>query len=373
MAPDPHDLITTPAEEAALFEDYALRRVGFTAAWLEESSIEQVLRQVASGAAPPGWPAHVVPSGAVAHLQTLGFTPSQMALVLAHPDTIAAHPRRLLYYMRLTSMSGKVWRRLFPRLARLQATATPQQYLAAEQESELKALNEMLIAVAERSGFGPVDPERLVLCSEGASIDGDWRNQVGRIATWGAMEAMLAALNPTEVVAATAIRAGDNPVSLVGTTLAQRRGLVDERWKPDMIEVDTGYRVRFGPQVVDGVTVDADITIAHLVNGEPVVVEAAGEVKGSSDPANAKDRWRIAAGNIAAMNRIRSGRAARRPVTFYVGLLITESVVEGDSQLTGMRELLDNRTLDAAFSIVKFAQTSEQRRFTRFFRSQIGK
>jgi hypothetical protein len=369
---DPRTLITTQAELTTLFEDYARRRVGFTAAWLSTSPIGHVLGQVRSGSTPSSWPPAIVPASATARLQAQGFSSAELPLVLAHPVTIASDPQRLVYYARLLSMSGKVFRRLFPELQRLQKGA-PQPSLTQNQLDELALLNSMLVAVAERPGFGPTDPEQLVLCSEGAAIDGDWRNQVGRIAVWGAAEAMFASLSPSEIVSATATRANSPATSLVGLTPQQRSDLVDQRWKPDTIEVDTGYRVRFGPQVVDGETVDADITIARLSNGAPVVVESAGEIKGSSDPANAKERWRLAADNVQAMSRIRSGRAGRRPATFYVGLLITEAVVDGDSQVTGMRTLLDNRTLDAAFSIMKFSQAAEQQRFTDFFRAQIGK
>lgn len=372
MAFDPRSLITSQTELTSLFEDYARRRIGFTSDWLAASPIGQVLAQARSGAATRNWPSGVVPAGAVAKLATQGFTPAEVPLVIAHPDQIAAAPERLVYYARLLSMSGKVWRRLFPSLARLQGMG-PTSGLGASELTELQTLNSMLVEVSARPGFGPRDPEQLVLCSEGAAIDGDWRNQVGRIATWRAAEAMLASLDATEVTAATAVRTGDAPKSLTGLTATQRSALVDQRWKPDVIEVDSGYRIRFGPQVVEDQTIDADITVARLKTDKPDLIDAAGEVKGSTDPANAKERWRLAAGNVTAMNRIRSGKAAKRPATFYVGLLITEAVVEGDSQVTGMRELLDRRTLDAAFSVVKFADTAELQRFTDFFRAQVGK
>lgn len=372
VAFDPRSLITNQAELTSLFEDYARRRVGFTSDWLAASPIGQVLTQARSGTAPSGWSAAVVPAGVVSKLKAQGFAPAEIALVIAHPDQIAAAPERLVYYARLLSMSGKVWRRLFPALTRLRATG-PTSSLGKAELAELQALNSMLVEVSARPGFGPHDPEQLVLCSEGAAIDGDWRNQVGRIATWRAAEAMFASLGAGELTEATAVRKGDAPQSLMGMTAAQRSALVDQRWKPDVIEVDSGYRVRFGPQVVQAQSVDADITVARLKNGKTDLVEAAGEVKGSTDPANAKERWRLAAGNVAAMNRIRSGKAAKRPATFYIGLVITEAVVEGDTQVTGMRELLDKRTLDAAFSVVKFADAAELQRFTDFFRAQVGK
>lgn len=372
MAFDPRSLITSQAELTSLFEDYARRRVGFTSTWLAGSPIGQVLAQARAGAAPASWPAAVVPAAALARLATQGFAPAEIPLVVAHPDQIAAAPERLVYYARLLSMSGKVWRRLFPALTRLQSRG-PASSLGPAELTELTMLDSMLVEVSARPGFGPRDPEQLVLCSEGAAIDGDWRNQVGRIATWRAAEAMFASLAMNEVTAATALCSGEAPKDVKGMTAAQRSALVDQRWKPDVIEVDSGYRVRFGPQVVEGQTVDADITVARLKQGKPDLIEAAGEVKGSTDPANAKERWRLAAGNVSAMNRIRSGKAAKRPATFYVGLVITEAVVEGDSQVTGMRELLDNRTLDAAFSVVKFAGTAELQRFTDFFRAQVGK
>jgi hypothetical protein len=372
VAFDPRSLITSQAELTSLFEDYARRRVGFTSDWLAASPIGQVLTQARSGTAPSGWPPAAVPAGAVEKLADQGFAPAEIPLAIAHPDQIAAAPERLVYYARLLSMSGKVWRRLFPALTRLQGTG-PTSGLGASELFELQTLNSMLVQVSARPGFGPHDPEQLVLCSEGAAIDGDWRNQVGRIATWRAAEAMFASLDASEVTATTAVRTGGARKSLMGMTAPQRSALVDQRWKPDVIDVDSGYRIRFGPQVVENQTVDADITVARLKNGKPALIEAAGEVKGSTDPANAKERWRLAAGNVTAMNRIRSGKGAKRPATFYVGLVITEAVVEGDSQVTGMRELLDNRMLDAAFSVVKFADTAELQRFTDFFRAQIGK
>jgi hypothetical protein len=267
-------------------------------------------------------------------------------------------------------MSGKVFGRLFPALLRLSTRDSPLA-LTDVQLSELAVLNSMLGNVASRADLEPRDLKRLALCSEGAAIDGDWRNQVGRIALWATVEAMLSCLGD-DVQIATATRRGDAPLRIDGLSVAERQALVDERWKPDTVEV-AGYRIRMGAQAVAGETIDADITIARLDDdGAPQVIEATGEVKGSTDPANAKERWRLASGNIDAMSRIRSGRAARRPVTFYVGLVVTDGVVNGDSQITGMKTLLENRVLDAAFSLVKFSSPPERSRFCDFIRAQVG-
>lgn len=360
-------LITTDDELRRVTADFARRRVGFSERRLAESGLEATLDTI-RGLSAADWKASGVNPTVYGTLRHAGFSDAELHRVLAHPDAIADSPDNLVYYRRLLSMSNKVFGRLFPQLARRVGRGPAP--LEGQQLEELAELNEMLSNVANRAGLAPDDPERLVVLSEGASIDGDWRNQVGRIATWRAFEAIERCLAPEGPRTATAKRRGHSQ-SLLGLTDTERTLLVDDGWKPDIIEVGDA-RIRFGSQRVGATMVKADITVSRLAEGAPAVIEAAGEVKGSTDPANAMERWRLASGNIEAMNRIRSGAARRRPTTFYVGLVITEAVVDGDGQTPGMRELLDNTTLDAAFSVVKLGEASEQQRFCEFFLPQLG-
>jgi hypothetical protein len=290
--------------------------------------------------------------------------------VFAHPDAVAAAPFTVTYYRRLLGMSNKVFGHLFPELRRLESV-NQRVLLSTRAATELRALNAILSIIAQRAGLTPDDPERLVILAEGGAIDGDWRNQIGRVATWGAFEAILASLDPGDLQDAH-FKKDETGRSVGSLTYAAREQLVDERWKPYEICV-SGYRVRFGAQRVNNQNISADITVARLDRtGRPTEIVAAGEVKGSTDRANAMERWRLASGNIGAMNRIRSGSAGRRPTTFYVGIVVTEGVVEGAARATGMRVLLQNSTLDGAFSIVKLSGPAEQQRFRDFFRPQIG-
>lgn len=364
---EPRTLTTTEDELRELSVDFARRRVAFTEAWLEASGLNVILDDVQSREE-DDWTESCVDEEAREALTTAGFSATDLHLVFAHPDAIATSPANLVYYRRLLSMSNKVFARLFPQLTR-RRTQHPET-LDEEELAEVLELNNMLAQVANRAGVSPEDPLRLVLLSEGAAIDGDWRNQIGRIATAGAFEAMIACFDNDELTRATFMK-GSDTMEISDLPPNERSVLIDQRWKPELIEVGS-HRIRFGSQRVGNLTVNADITVARVENGVPVVVEAAGEVKGSTDPANAMERWRLASGNIAAMNRIRSGPAHRRPTTFYVGLTITENVVEGTGHTAGMRELLNNSTLDAAFSIVKFADPVEVQRFCNFFRPQVS-
>jgi hypothetical protein len=337
--------------------------------WIPGSEFEAALLAVGSTPA-TGWTGYGIDAATVTTLRTNGFTDATLGRVFAHPDVLSGQPAILLYYRRLLSMSNKVFVRLFPRLTRFQARGVPRA-LAPDEFTELGALNAILAGVARPTGFSPNDPTRLAILAEGAAIDGDWRNQIGRIATGEAFEAILTCFGPGEAASATFVRGADGSRDVIGMTRAQRGRLIDERWRPDTINVGE-YRIRFGGQRVGDLTVDGDITVARLHDGQPLVIEAAGEVKGSTDPANAMERWRLASANIAAMNRIRSGPAHRRPTTFYVGLVITENVANGSGTTAGMRELLTNSTLDAAFSIVKFSSAAERQRFRDFFRPQVG-
>lgn len=369
MSFDPSDLITSDDELKAVFAGYAGRRVRFTEAWLGRSVLGDILRAVEAEAGTVDWSEAGIEQRDVRNLVERGFKQEQIHLVFAHPNMIADDPSRLVYYQRLLSMSGKVFPRLFPHLAPLRRASGLTQ-LGELVQAELIELNGMLAQVAARSGFLPEEPVRLAVASEGAAIDGDWRNQTGRIATWRTLEAMLTAVPQHQLVRVEASKAGEAR-NITRSGPDTREDLMDEGWKPSELDIRTGYRVRFGPQNVSGTLVDADVTIARLdERGEPNAVVTAGEVKGTTDPANAKERWRLASGNIEAMNRIRSGRASVRPTTFYMGLVMTAAVVDGDSNITGMRELLSRRSLDFAFSLVKLTETPELRRFQHFFRSQ---
>lgn len=367
---DPGALVTSDAELKSLFAEYAERRLRFTEACLSRSALGGVMRAVGAESSHVNWAEAGLAGQEEQNLLQRGFTAPQVHLVFAHPTAIAADPSRIEYYRRLLSMSGKVFGRLFPKLSRLQSKP-PVGALTTEQLSELVDLNGVLARVAARSGFLPEEPVRLVIASEGASIDGDWRNQTGRVATWRTLEFMLAAVAERDVRRVQASKARTLE-DITNADASVREDRMDEGWKPESLELVSGYRIRFGPQSVLGVNVSADVTVTRTDDhGEPIAVTCAGEVKGTTDPANAKERWRLAAGNVEAMNRIRSGRARSRPTTFYMGLVITEAVVDGDAEITGMRELLDRRALDYAFSLVKLADPREFGRFRDFFRDQV--
>lgn len=364
---DPASLVTTDDELLAVIADFAERRIGFTEAWLARSGLTATIATVQAATAQTWGGTGVDPSG-IAALTAAGFTNAEIHFVFVHPDIIAAAPSTLTYYRRLVSMSNKVFQRLFPRLWRI--IGRDHAFIGPPEQAEIERLNQLLSNVARQAGLTPADPERLVVLSEGGAIDGDWRNQIGRVATWGAFEAMLQAVPPHEMDLARFVRDGEF-VDVLSLTRSERAELIDSRWRPHGFEAN-GHRVVFGAQRVGNVTVDADITVARLAGSASEVVEAAGEVKGSTDPANAMERWRLASRNIESMNQIRSGRASRRPTTFYVGIVITENVVEGSGGTVAMRTLLQNSTLDTAFSIVKLEDATEQARFAAFFRPQLG-
>lgn len=361
---DARSLIATDDEIRDLAGEFARRRVGFTQAWLAESGIQDALDAVERDCE-LDWTGLGVKDDALAALRRAGFTDRQFHRVFAHPDVVDPDAGGFFYYRRLLSMSRKVFVRLFDDLARWEQRGGE---LSTE---SLRRLNEVLGDVARTPELDVALSERLVILAEGAAIDGEWRNQIGRIATWLAFEALMEALSAEPIDRAT-FRKKDNPTHEVHALTRQARSdLIDERWKPDRIELP-GRLLRFGSQRVGNVTVSADITVAELEGQRATVIAAAGEVKGSTDPPTALDRWRIAAQNIEEMNRIRSGAAGRRPATMYLGLTITDGVVEGTEQTAGLRALLAARTLDAAFSLIKFSDEAEKDRFRQFIRPQLG-
>ncbi len=366
---DPSILVTSESELREVVAEFAERRIAFAGAWQESTRLDAILDTVAATQT-SSWSGAGVSQAAATVLVNQGFPQTHLHLVFAHPDAVAETPFTVTYYRRLLGMGNKVFGQLFPQLRRLEGI-DHRVTLSAAATAELNALNGILSIIAQRGDLSPTDPERLVILAEGGAIDGDWRNQIGRVATWGAFEAIVASLDPGDLRDAH-FKRGDVGRSVGSLTRAAREQLIDDRWKPYEIVV-SGFRLRFGAQRINNQSISADITVARLDNtGQPAEVVAAGEVKGSTDRANAMERWRLASGNIGAMNQIRSGAAGRRPTTFYVGIVVTEGVVEGADRTTGMRALLQNSTLDAAFSIVKLLQPAEQQRFRDFFRPQVG-
>lgn len=368
---DPNELITSDAELSSLFAEIAERRLRFTRNYLRGSPLDTVLARLNEGDSPADWDAAGVP-GELKRLAGLGFAGKRLQLVIAHPDLIAESPGNLFYYRYLLQMSGKMFPRVFGRLAGLAASTGPVE-LAPEDIDELQRMNRALTEMAISSGLSPEEARRTVIRSEGAAVDGDWRNQTGRIALWRTLEAIEASLDDQPDLEVWVKRAGKGLREVRALDPTSRATLEDEGWKPERVSAHR-FNVVFGSQRLDGQTVDADLTISLLdASGSPREIPAVGEVKGSTDPANAKERWRLASGNIIAMNRLRVGRRNARPSTFYVGNVITAGVVTGDAQIRGMRALLEDGTLDDAFSVVKLTPgSSETARFREFLRAQIG-
>lgn len=367
---DPRDLITTEDELAMLFIDVAERRLGFARERLKHSPLDDVLAALSPSGASRGWTG-VGADKYLDRLSALGFDSSRLHLLLAHPDLVAASPRNLVYYQRLLQMSGKVFGRVFGRLSSLSQRQGATE-LDPEDCAELRRLNAALAEMAKAASLSPKEAQRTVIRSEGAAVDGDWRNQTGRMALWRTLEALEQALDDQPALEVCVRRRGTRN-DIRGLHKTQRTRLEEEGWAPAEISSPDRFRISFGPQRIAGQKVDADLTLAALsTDGAVKDVPAVGEIKGSTDPANAKERWRLAAGNIESMSLLRVGRRQARPTTFYVGNVITEAVATGDSQLRGMDKLIRDGTLDAAFSVVKFRHQSERTRFGDFVRDQLG-
>lgn len=368
---NPEALITTPGELAAVTRDYAERRIRFSQHFLRGSPLDTVLAFIEETQTRYDWSEAGVSKSDVSAFDDLGFDERRLHTVIAHPKRISAAPASLGYYQRLLSMSGKVFPRLFPALAPLGRAVGPM-VLSPEQRNQLTELNALLVRAVLTTGLTPVEAIRTVIRSEGASVDGDWRNQTGRIALWRTLEAIEGALED-QVPLIVSARRNKVVVGLGGRSAVERAELEDDRFRPAEILAPGRFRIRFGSQTLTGAKVDADITVARTSSDDqPVEITAVGEVKGTSDPANAKERWRIASANVASMSALRLGRRGARPSTFYVGNVLDKLVISGDRQVAGMSKLLDDGVLDEAFSVLKFAsEPAERGRFREFLRAQL--
>lgn len=368
MTIDPAGLVTSEAELAEVFAEFAERRTAFSMERADDARLDAVLSSVRSAPPAGDWSQTGVDAEAISALLADGVSVEDLHRVFVHPDAVDQWPRVLSYYQRLVSMSDKVFGRLFPVLNRLKSHDSAP--LSQEAIREIQALNRILSHPSLSTAL-MANPERFVLFSEGAAIDGAWRNAVGRIATWKAFEAIIDTLEPGEIDAATLRKTGSASQDALLLNRSSRESLVAAGWGPEGLTVGD-HVLKFGAQSVGGKSAKADITVAKCIGGVPSVIVAAGEIKGSTDPANAMERWRLASGNVIAMDRMRTSPAQRRPTTFYIGVVITTQVVEGADRIVGLRAMLTDNRLDAAFSLIKLVDPVERARFRAFFRPQVG-
>jgi hypothetical protein len=268
--------------------------------------------------------------------------------VFCQPSLIAADAKVLAYYRNLAGISAKAQGHTLPRLRRIESGA--QTYFQSDEVlAEIRALNEVLRRALNDPLFGEQVIDPLLFVSEGASIDGAWRNVIGRIAVWETMRFFILILQEADEFVR--LRVGRR-VDGVSTH--------DDRTEFDVDSIDDLQREGWAPLELEGANVmielpsnpDIEVFRREGVDGAWKTV-AAGEVKGATDPANVWERWPLV---IKTLGDIKSTRpdAAR----FFVGLTITANLAlgldsRGNETRRGIKQLLAEGLLTKGFSLSK--------------------
>lgn len=187
-------LVTSDEEQLQTIKLYAERRTGFILSELDRRGLLPVYEEIAGmERSDLNWASVGVTDEDVAFAAGRGIAREWLHRVFCHPVLVATDAKVLAYYRNLAGISGKAQGHTLPRLRRIETGQLT--YIESDEVlGEIAALNEVL----RRALLDPLFTERvidpLLFVSEGASIDGAWRNVIGRIAVWEVMRFLIAIL-----------------------------------------------------------------------------------------------------------------------------------------------------------------------------------
>ncbi|MGH3041162.1 MAG: hypothetical protein ACRDNG_05385 [Gaiellaceae bacterium] len=347
-------LITSDEEQLQTIKLYAERRTAFILSELDRRGLlpiyEAIARVPREGL---DWPRAGVSDADAGLAESRGVEERWLHRVFCHSTVIAEMPGALAYYRNLAGISGKAQGRTLPRLRRIETGA--QSFLEHEEVlGEISALNEVLRRALHDPLFSEKVIDPLLFVGEGASIDGVWRNIIGKIAVWEALRHFLAILQDADQFVR--LRIGRRVEGR-----SERQDLTEIR--PDQIE--NLEREGWTPLELEGrhcmvqLPANPDVEIfKRTLEDEEWVTVAAGEIKGATDPANVWERWPLV---IKTLDDIKSTRPTAE--RFFIGLTITENLALGLDQRReetrrGIKQLLNEGLLTRGFSLSKLLTPS---------------
>jgi hypothetical protein len=373
----PEEILETLREYAAMHGAFVLEFLGPKVLGARETAARLVTRD-------GDWSVAGVDSASIALARKKGCPAKREFELYLHPVVLLEHPEIVSYYRNLAGISDKLARDFFPELARIESSrgiarttrAAIEGYLHGRPRpvlaEEIIVLNGAINRIVALESFSFELKDSIVVATVGASIDGSWRNEIGRIGTFRVLRLVAKALPEIATITASVdkgtvvVRAGPGLQTAL-QELDTRRATVRS------IELSNGIRInlRANPDIVI-----EDATGAIL---------AGGEIKGATDPANPWERWPLAQGKTILEFRMAHPEAW----TFYIGLTIPERLAlgldhTGRATRTGVLQLMndirrigerqpDRPVLDAAFNMLRLEKSDAAfEKFRRELRKVCG-
>jgi hypothetical protein len=286
---------------------------------------------------------------------SLGLLDGQAHVVFAHPHVVERIPGSAAYYLALSGLGGKAARRIVPSLARLAAqVASGGNSAGLLSVKDAALVNRQVSEIIRLPGFTLDQLRLLPLLSVGATLDGAWKDRVGRIGALTVACMMAHLLH--EHVQKVGAGPNENPVGYDVHEVAYMTPASQLPYSeavPSTIVLANDVRIEFARRY----STDPDL-IVRAPDGEWL---AAGEVKGGTDPQSAWERLSLALRTITDIRN--SGYRAH---TMLFGLTLTRSSVMGTKTRQGILHYLTSPNpatpfLNSAFNIWRLRASEAER------------
>ena len=350
------NLVSTAGELADVCAQFAAARVRFFT-----QGMDALLGPVAAGGLEKldlagedlGWEGVGVSQAEFATLGDLGFVASAAHTVFVHPTVIHRLPGSAFYYLALAGLGGKAARRIAPVLSQTAAAAaagrTPRRRVPP---AEAAIVNRVIAEILRVPGITRHHLDLLPLLTTGATLDGGWKDRVGRI---GALTvACLMAHALAEAVVTVEVGADGTEADYDWNAVAFASPAEQLNLAPPMaIRLHNGCLILFAKRF----SKDPDFSVL-AADG---TVLAAGEVKGGTDPQSAWERLSLA---LRTFTDIRT--KGYRVYTMLFGLTMPLGSVIGDEGRRGILHYLNNPDpttpfLNTAFNIWRLRSSGAER------------
>ena len=274
--------------------------------------------------------------------------PSIRHLFVIDTDHLIKNPQLASHYRCLLGLSKKAAPKGFPLLASIEKNSRlPRAVGRDELRAEVARANEAIVETFASVNFDSDVMTAVIASTVGATLDGEWRNEIGDLAEYDVAEAICHFVDTglAQIVGGSTVHEVSDCAQAIEVIRAMRNSLM----RVDEIRLQNGAYVLF--------PANPDMQI-YAPSGKLVAV---GELKGNTDPANMWERWPLAEKTLGEAKMNNPGMQ-----TIFIGEVITENVAFGqfaasrqhlaedgsDAMRRGIKQRIEDGTVDHAFKKV---------------------
>ncbi len=355
--PDPSPYTSTKAEVLQAVRENSIRRGVFFLKNLTALNLDAIIAQVEHLAMTydmEAWREASAEAGIMPEALDIldGYNPPvPYPYYFCLPNDLIATPQLVLYYRNVTMVSNKVMKNIGLDTTQYEVGVPPEADKATQIAQHLNQITSSL--VLQTPLFGKRRHIEMTYSNIGASLDGSWRNEVGRLAYTTLITPLIAHLHQRGKLQSITYRLKgrialadedkesdkEKTTEVAGLCLddltALLSGLEERRVVYRRLDMINGNQVLLNRQLYwhnpdtpgRGARIGPDL-ITEAAQGDQEVYPWAGELKGGADPAGSDEHWKTA---TQAFNRIidaakQTGRP--QPMLSFLATILVDRVAK---------------------------------------------